>query len=119
MFHRFKDMDSGMPIADDEKDHIMHASLPIGDNFVLMASDCPSSFGGVRQGMLFRSLSGPKAKTKQHVSSTACQPEARSKCRSPRHFGELSLECSLISSASTGWSITIILKTLDTDGAAA
>lgn len=53
MFHRFGDMDSGMPIADNEKNHIMHASLPIGDNFVLMASDCPSSFGGVTQGNAF------------------------------------------------------------------
>jgi len=41
MIHRFADMDSGMPIADDEKNNIMHVSLPIG-NTILMGSDCPS-----------------------------------------------------------------------------
>ena len=50
VFSRFGDMDTGMPVADEEKNHILHASLPIGDNYMLMASDCPSSFGGVTQG---------------------------------------------------------------------
>ena len=49
-FSRFSDMDSGMPVPDNEKNNILHASLPIGDKYVLMASDCPSSFGGVIQG---------------------------------------------------------------------
>jgi len=49
-FSRFSDMDTGAPVLDHEKTNILHASLPIGDNYVLMASDCPSSFGGVIQG---------------------------------------------------------------------
>jgi PhnB protein len=46
-------MDSGMPVPDNEKNNILHAALPVGGNFVLMASDCPSSFGGVTQGNAF------------------------------------------------------------------
>lgn len=49
-FSRFGDMDTGMPVNESEKDWVLHASLPIGDNYVLMASDCPSSFGSVTQG---------------------------------------------------------------------
>ena len=41
VFSRFGDMDTGMPVADEEKNHILHASLPIGDNYMLMASDLP------------------------------------------------------------------------------
>ena len=53
IFSRFADMDSGMPVDDGEKNNILHASLPIGDGFVLMASDCPASYGGVTQGNAF------------------------------------------------------------------
>ena len=49
-FSRFGDVDTGIPVADNEKNNILHASLPVGDNYVIMASDCPSSFGGVIQG---------------------------------------------------------------------
>ena len=52
-FSRFSDMDTGMPVAEEEKSHILHASLPIGGHYVLMASDCPSSFGGVTHGTGF------------------------------------------------------------------
>ncbi len=49
-FSRFGDMDSGMPVPENEKNNILHASLPIGKDYVLMASDCPSSYGSVTQG---------------------------------------------------------------------
>ena len=49
-FSRFGDMDTGMPISDADKGKILHASLPIGKDYVLMASDCPSAYGGVIQG---------------------------------------------------------------------
>jgi len=49
-FSRFGDMDTGMPMDESEKDNILHAALPIGENYVLMASDCPSSMMTVTQG---------------------------------------------------------------------
>ncbi|MEP6787819.1 MAG: VOC family protein [Acidobacteriota bacterium] len=49
-FSRFGDMDTGMPMDESEKDNILHASLPIGESYVLMASDCPSSMMTVTQG---------------------------------------------------------------------
>lgn len=42
---RFKDIESPeMPIAEHEREKIMHISLPIGDNF-LMANDVPEILG--------------------------------------------------------------------------
>lgn len=52
-FSRFSDMDSGMPVLDNEKNNILHVSLTIGENNVIMASDCPSSYGGVTHGTGF------------------------------------------------------------------
>lgn len=49
-FSRFGDMGSGMPLAPGEEKRILHASLPIGDHFVIMASDCPTSYGEVNVG---------------------------------------------------------------------
>jgi len=49
-FSRFGDMDTGMPMDESEKDNILHAALPIGDSYVLMASDCPSSMMTVTRG---------------------------------------------------------------------
>ncbi len=46
--HLMKDMPPmpGMPpIAEDEKDYVMHVSLPFGNGQVLMASDCMKSQG--------------------------------------------------------------------------
>ena len=50
MVLRFDQMppDENYPIADDEKNWIMHVSLPVGDNSVLMGSDSPQSMGGVK-----------------------------------------------------------------------
>jgi PhnB protein len=43
---RFKDMPmEGVPIPPDDEDKIMHISLPIGDDDVLMASDALESLG--------------------------------------------------------------------------
>jgi PhnB protein len=52
-FSRFGDMDSGMECSENEKNNILHASLPIGEHNMLMASDCPSSYGGVTLGNAF------------------------------------------------------------------
>jgi PhnB protein len=52
-FSRFGDMDTGMEYPENEKNNILHASLPIGEHNVLMASDCPSSYGGVTGGNAF------------------------------------------------------------------
>lgn len=49
-FSRFGDMDTGMECPENEKNNILHASLPIGDHFVLMASDCPSAYGTMTHG---------------------------------------------------------------------
>ena len=43
---RFKDMPmEGMDVPEDDKDKIMHISLPIGKNQILMASDALESLG--------------------------------------------------------------------------
>ncbi|ESU27017.1 hypothetical protein FLJC2902T_23580 [Flavobacterium limnosediminis JC2902] len=42
---KFKDMPSEYPMAESEKEKIMHVSLPIG-NTVLMGSDAAEGFGG-------------------------------------------------------------------------
>ena len=42
---RFKDVPEGMPTHDNDGNLIMHVSLPLGNGFVLMGSDRPSSMG--------------------------------------------------------------------------
>ncbi len=42
---RFKDMPSQDPIPENEAQRIMHVSLPVGDNTVLMGSDSLESYG--------------------------------------------------------------------------
>lgn len=43
---RFKDMEmAGHPIAEDEKEKMMHIALPVGKNNVLMGSDTPVFMG--------------------------------------------------------------------------
>ena len=45
---RFKDMPmEGVTIPEDDENKIMHISLPIGENVVLMASDTLESFGQI------------------------------------------------------------------------
>ena len=55
MLQRFSDMpaDGGMPVAEDKKNEIMHASISIGDSFVLMASDTGGASGELIQGNNF------------------------------------------------------------------
>jgi len=44
--YRFKDMPmEGVELAPEDEDKVMHVSLPIGEDSVLMASDTPQSFG--------------------------------------------------------------------------
>lgn len=45
---RFSDMppNEEFPLEDDERDNVMHVSLPIGEHSVLMGSDSPKSMGG-------------------------------------------------------------------------
>jgi PhnB protein len=43
---RFKDMPSEKPISDTDKNKIMHISLPISKETVLMGSDTTADFGG-------------------------------------------------------------------------
>jgi PhnB protein len=50
---RFKDMDCGMPIPENEQQKVMHVSLPIGKDTILMASDTPASMGKVNPGNNF------------------------------------------------------------------
>jgi PhnB protein len=38
------------PVPDAEKDKIMHVSLPISNETVLMGSDCPAAYGGTKFG---------------------------------------------------------------------
>jgi len=52
-FSRFGDMDTDIECSEAEKNNILHASLPIGEHNVLMASDCPSAYGGVTYGTGF------------------------------------------------------------------
>ncbi|OFY85410.1 MAG: glyoxalase [Bacteroidetes bacterium RIFCSPLOWO2_12_FULL_35_15] len=42
---RFKDMPSEQPIPESEKEKIMHVSLPIGKETILMGSDSSNAFG--------------------------------------------------------------------------
>ena len=55
VFSRFSDMppDPNFPVADEDKNRIMHVSLPIGDDAVLMGSDVTSGMGEVQQGNAF------------------------------------------------------------------
>jgi PhnB protein len=39
---RFGDVDTGQPLADEDKGKIMHIALPVGRGNTLMGSDCPS-----------------------------------------------------------------------------
>jgi PhnB protein len=39
---RFGDTDTGQPVADEDKNKVMHVALPIGRGNMLMGSDCPS-----------------------------------------------------------------------------
>lgn len=50
---KFKDMDCGIEIPESEQNKIMHISLPIGKDSVLMASDSPESMGKVSPGNNF------------------------------------------------------------------
>ena len=47
---RFNEMDSGMPIAENEVNRIMHVSLPIGKGSILMGSDSHSAMGPLTVG---------------------------------------------------------------------
>jgi len=54
---RFKDLPSDVPSPEAEGNRIMHISLPIGKDNILMGSDRPSSFGqGTRGDNFFISL---------------------------------------------------------------
>lgn len=46
---RYKDMPSQDPIPESEANRIMHVSLPVGGNTVLMGSDTPESSGNKHQ----------------------------------------------------------------------
>lgn len=50
---KFNDMDCGIEIPENEKNKIMHISLPIGKDTILMASDSPSAMGKVNPGNNF------------------------------------------------------------------
>ncbi|GAL85894.1 hypothetical protein MYP_3123 [Sporocytophaga myxococcoides] len=43
---RFKDVPSEHPFPESAKEQIMHMTLPIGKNSILMGSDSPEVFGG-------------------------------------------------------------------------
>ncbi len=43
---RFKDVPSEHPLPEGAKEQIMHMTLPIGKNSILMGSDSPEVFGG-------------------------------------------------------------------------
>lgn len=47
---RFKDMPGGKPVSDSEKDLIMHVSLPLDKESVLMGSDTTESAGKMKTG---------------------------------------------------------------------
>jgi len=49
-FQRFKDVPDEAKLPDDEGEKIMHVSLPIGNNALLMGSDRPASMGQVTSG---------------------------------------------------------------------
>lgn len=49
-FQRFKEMPSEEPLPADEGEWIIHVSLPIGKDYILMGSDNPSSMGDVVPG---------------------------------------------------------------------
>jgi len=42
---RFKDTPQGDSLSDEDKEKIMHVSLPIGDNVILMGTDTIEAFG--------------------------------------------------------------------------
>lgn len=46
---KFKDMPSEHPVPESEKEKIMHISLPISKETILMGSDCSEAFGKVTQ----------------------------------------------------------------------
>lgn len=52
-FDRFSDTPNMDHVADDEKHYIMHASLPVGNNQVLMGSDTPKAMGRAEFGTNF------------------------------------------------------------------
>ena len=45
MFQRFKDTEHGNNLSDNDKEKIMHVTLPIGKTSMLMATDVLESFG--------------------------------------------------------------------------
>lgn len=50
---RFSEMPAEYPVKDEEKNLIMHISLPVGTGSVLMGSDVPGSYPPVTEGTNF------------------------------------------------------------------
>lgn len=61
MISRFGDMDIGMEFSEEEKDYVMHVSLPIGGGSVLMGSDVPSAMGSVTHGSTYSIAIAPES----------------------------------------------------------
>lgn len=50
---RYKEMECGEPVPENDAEKIMHVSLPIGEGTILMGGDCPESRGPLSQGENF------------------------------------------------------------------
>ena len=61
MISSFSEMDVGMEFSEEEKDYIMHVSLPIGGGSVLMGSDVPSAMGAVTHGNSYSIAIAPES----------------------------------------------------------
>ncbi len=91
------------PAPENEKDRIMHVSLPIGSG-VLMGSDTSSAFGPPgTAGNNFSISVAPIAGRKPSVCSTRCRRAEPLPCPSVICSGERILARASTNSESTGW----------------
>lgn len=87
-----------------EQNRIMHISLPIGKDTILMASDIMPSMGQTLKKeipIIFPYIR--QAKKRQTDSLMDYQREGKSKCQWKINFGEIILGVLLINLASIGW----------------
>lgn len=63
---KFKDTPEGVPKPEGEEEKIMHVSLPIGKNTILMGSDSPSSQGPVIKGNNVQISVHPESEDEAH-----------------------------------------------------
>ena len=103
VFTTFGEGPDDMGVGEDEKDRVMHVSLPVGDS-VLMGSDSSPQFGPPHQlGNNFSISVAAESRSTRTCSTPGCRRVAWRRCRWKRRSGAPTSGCAPTVSASTGW----------------